>query len=207
MPQIKMPGVAKKDIRDMTADDIRDALSDVRLPEVKLSDLDPRKLELPKELREIDFSRLKDVDLGKLRDIDLSKVDVQKSVAALAAATPIRQKRRTPWGRIALVGVVLAAVGTVVAMNLSKIRARAEEAARSMRERADAERVDQALEPMDEHGGSEPVAIPIESDPYAGSMPSTEQTTTSSITGTGSLEGGSMDGGQREDGEVRASNS
>ena len=174
MPELKLPGVRLRGFRDMSADDVRQALADVPRPDVKLSDLDPRKVDLSKvQLPSVD---LPSVDLSKL---DLGRVDLAgaASSAATAAAerNPLRRRpsRRRP---ILIAGIVAAVIGILAIANAGWIRARAAELGQRVRSRMDADRVDDALEPLDadEEAFSGAVGIPIQPDAYADTLPPAE---------------------------------
>jgi len=164
MPSFKLPAISIPGLREMSTDDIRNAVSDIRVPEVKLSDLDPRKADLPR------------LDLSQV-DIDLSRAGIESAIASAAATAsehnPLRRRRPSRWPKV-IAGLVIAAVAILVVRNASWIRDRAREAAQRLRERADADRIDGSLEPvgMDDNGYATDVAIPIESDPYSDSLPS-----------------------------------
>ena len=170
MPSFKLPTKPIQGLRDMSADDIRSALSDVHVPEIKASDLDPRNIDLPK------------VDLSK---IDLSKIDLSGLTGAVSDAatnvvdrTPLRRERPSRWPLV-IGGLIVAAIGVIVVRNADWFKARASEVADAIRERTEVDRVDESLEPLEPIGTNGAfagdVAIPIEPDPYAASLPSAEQ--------------------------------
>jgi hypothetical protein len=165
MPGFKLPSITIPGLRDMTTDDIRGALSDVRIPDVKVSDLDPRNVELPR------------VDLSKL-DIDLSGISSAMSDAATSVAerNPLRKQRPSRWPLV-IGGLIAAAFAVVVVRNATWFRDRATEVGQRIKERSEAARVDESLEPFDVNNGaySGDIAIPIEPDAYADSLPSAEQ--------------------------------
>jgi hypothetical protein len=165
MPGYKLPSIKISGLRDMSADDIKDALSDVRMPDVKVSDLDPRNVDLPR------------VDLSKL-DIDLSGISSAMSDAAASVAerNPLRKKRPSRWPLV-IGGLIVAVFGFIVVRNAAWFRDRATEVGLRIKERAEAARVDQSLEPLDVDNGAYAgeIAIPIEPDAYADSLPSAEQ--------------------------------
>jgi hypothetical protein len=163
----------------MSPDDIKHALSDVHVPEIKLGDIDPRKVELPASLSKMDLPR---IDLSKIdvSKVDLSKVAVPAAVASLAMNAAerahLRRKRRSRRPYL-IAGLVLAALAFVVARNMEWIRARAAEVGERIRQSRDAGTVDGALEPIGSGNGAytdDVAAIPIEPEAYAGSLPSDE---------------------------------
>lgn len=171
MPGFTLPTIQIPGLRDMSTDDIRSALSDVRVPEVKASDFDPRKVELPR------------VDLSKV-DVDLSGLSaaVSDAAAAVAERNPLRRKRRSRR-RLVIGGLIAAVVGLVVVRNASWFRDRFDDIGRRIRERSAADHVDESLAPLgvDNGGPAGGIALPIEPDAYAHSLPSAEleQPTTS----------------------------
>lgn len=170
MPGFKMPTIKISGFREMSTDDIKSALSDVRVPSVKASDLDPRRMDLPK----VDLSK---IDLSKL-DIDLSGITtaVSEAASSVAERTPLRRKRRSRL-RFVITGLIVAAIGYLVVRNAQWLRTRAADAAQRIRERTEAERVNQSLEPLGSDNGlyaDTDVAIPIEADAFADTLPSAE---------------------------------
>lgn len=165
MPGYKLPSIKIPGLRDMSTDDIRDALSDVRIPDIKVSDLDPRNVELPR------------VDLSKL-DIDLSGISSAMSDAAASVAerNPLRKQRPSRWPLV-IGGLIVAAVGFIIVRNAAWFRDRATEVGQRIRERSEAARVDESLEPLGVDNGAYAgdIAIPVEPDAYADSLPSAEQ--------------------------------
>jgi hypothetical protein len=165
MPGYKLPSIKIPGLRDMSADDIRGALSDVRIPDVKVGDLDPRNVELPR------------VDLSKL-DIDLSGISSAMSDAASSVAerNPLRKQRPSRWPLV-IGGLIVAAIGFIVVRNAAWFRDRATDVGQRIRERSEAARVDESLEPLGVDNGTYAgdMAIPIEPDAYADSLPSAEQ--------------------------------
>ena len=159
MPSLKLPSASISGLRDMSTDDIKSALADVRVPEVRMSDLDPRK-----------------VDLSKL-DIDLSGISDAVSAAAATAAerNPLRRKRPSRWPFV-IAGLVIAAVAVIVVRNAGRLRAQADEVGRKIRERSEADRIEGSLEPIgyDDGAFAGDVAIPVEPDAYADTLPSAE---------------------------------
>lgn len=172
MPEIKLPEVKLPGFRDLSADDIKQALADAR-PDVRLSDLDPRGFELPK--------------------IDLSRIDLAGAASAAAATAaernPLRRRRRSRAPMV-LGGLVIAALGALAVMNLGWLRVRIAELVEGARSRMDASRVSDSLEPIEldtDYTGS--VGIPIQTDTFADSLPAAD----TSSTETGFATNGSFD--------------
>jgi hypothetical protein len=197
MPEIKLPEVKLRGFRDMSADDIKQAIADAR-PDVKLSDLDPRGIELPK----IDLSR-----------IDLSRIDLAGAASAAAATAaeknPLRRRRRSRAPMV-LGGLVIAALGALAIMNLGWLRVRVAELVDRARSRMDAARVNDSLEPMeldtDDYTGS--VGIPIQTDTFADTLPAADTASTDTGFATnGSLDASGDNGStsaETSEGEIRS---
>ena len=189
MPVLKLPGVKLRGFRDMTADDVKQALSDAR-PDLKLSDLDPRQMDLPK--------------------IDLSGIDLPGAASAAAAAAaernPLRRRRsRRP---MFIAGLVVAVLGLLAIANAGWIRARLAELGERARTRMDADQVNESLEPIDgEDAYTGTIGIPVQPGAFADTLPSAEGTPVGA--GYGSSHDGGFDTGSqgetREEGEFRGS--
>jgi hypothetical protein len=164
MPELKLPEVKIPGFRDMNRDDIKHSLPDVSRPDIKLSDLDPRNIEMPK------------IDLSK---IDLSKFDLAGAASAAAASAaehnPLR-KRRASRLPMVITGLVVAALGVFAILNISSLRARAEDLGRRAKEKLDAARVNDSLEHFDTLDEVGPVGIPVQGDPFSDTLPSAEET-------------------------------
>jgi hypothetical protein len=147
MPQFKLPGVTLPGLRDMTTDDIRQALAEVPRPDVKLP------------------------------DFDLPKVDLAGAASAIAATaaehSPMRRRERSRRPML-IAGAIVAGVTLAALANASWIRARIEDAVHWVRTRMDADRVSESLEPIagDADTMTGTVGIPIEPDAYADTLPS-----------------------------------
>jgi hypothetical protein len=182
MPELKLPEVRIPGLRDMNTDDIRKALSDVPRPDVKLSDLDPRGIDLSK--------------------IELPRVDLAGAANAVAERNPLRQKRRSRAPMV-LAGLVIAGLGTLAVMNLGWLRARIAEVADKARARMDASRVNDSLEPIQLEAGdyTGTVGIPIQAETFGDTLPSAEPTPVESGFGStnGTHETSSFDAGSTGD--------
>jgi hypothetical protein len=157
MPEFKLPTVKLRGFRDMTTDDIKQALSDVPRPDVKLADI---------------------ADAAIQATQAAAKAATEAAAAAQAAAqsaaerTPMRRQRsRRP---LFVLGVVVAMLGLVALVNSERIRTRLAELGQRARERMDAERVSGSLEQLgsDESAYTDSVGIPIQADAYADTLPS-----------------------------------
>jgi hypothetical protein len=147
MPEFKLPGVTLPGLRDMTTDDIRQALADVPRPDVKLP------------------------------DFDLPKVDLAGAASAIAATaaehSPMRPRRRSRRPMF-VAGAIVAGLTLAALANASWIRARIDDVVTWVRTRMDAARVSESLEPIaeDEDTLTDTVGIPVEADAYADTLPS-----------------------------------
>ena len=187
MPTFKLPAVPIPGLREMSTDDIRHTLSDVRVPEIKLPDniklpdIDPRKVDLQGSVPKIDLSK---IDLSKmdLSKVDLSKIAVPAAVASMAMNAAerahLRRKRRSRRPYL-VAGLAVAAIGFLVLRNLDWVRARISDVGRRLRQFQDADRVDASLEPIGNANGTytdDLTAIPIEPAAYTSTAPSEETT-------------------------------
>jgi hypothetical protein len=177
MPELKIPELKLPDLREMSREDIGRAISDVRLPDVDLSTLDPRRVDLSK------------VERPK---IDLSRLDVQKAVDTVAVAAHLRKRSSSPI-RFIVGGIAVAGLAVFAILNIPALRARVQHVTRSIRGRAGMEggygssadpsgSSSESSGPSDRgYGGSTDsgtqgytpaVAVPIQPDAYADSLPS-----------------------------------
>jgi hypothetical protein len=164
MPELKLPEVRIRGLREMKTDDIKKALSEVPRPDVKLSDLDPRSIDLTK--------------------IELPRVDLAAAANAVAERNPLRPRRRSRAPMV-LAGLIIAGLGTLAVMNLGWLRARITEVVDRARTRMDASRVNDSLEPIPLEAGdyTGTVGIPIQADTFADTLPSASSTPTESAFG------------------------
>lgn len=189
MPEIKLPEVRLPGLRDMRPDDIKQALADVPRPDIKLSDFDPRSLELPR--------------------IDLSRIDLAAAANAAVERTPLRRQRPSRLPMV-VAGLVIAGLSTLAVMNLGWVRARVTELVESVRNRLDAARVNDSLEPvqLDADAYTGTIGIPIQADTFADTIPTGEPTPVESGIGAtnGSYDTAGFDGGtpseQRDEGQT-----
>ena len=158
MPEFKLPTIRLRGFRDMTTDDITQALSDV--PRPKLADI---------------------ADAAVAATQAAAKAAQEAAAAAQSAAqsaaerAPIqiqqRQRSRRP---LFVLGVVVASLGIVALANADKIRSRVAEVSQRARERMEADQVSDSLEPLgtDEEAWTGSVGIPVQGDAYADTLPS-----------------------------------
>ena len=164
MPQFKLPTIRLRGFREMTTDDISQALSDV--PRPKLADI---------------------ADAAVAATQAAAKAAQEAAAAAQAAAAsaaeraqtqipqipqiPQRQRSRRP---LFVLGIVVASLGIVALANADKIRGRVAEVSQRARERMDADQVSDSLEPLgtDEEAWTGSVGIPVQGDAYADTLPS-----------------------------------
>jgi hypothetical protein len=165
MPQLKLPNIRLPGFRDMSTDDIKQALADVPRPEVNLADI---------------------ADAAIAATQAATKAAQEAAAAAQSAAmtaaerTPIKQGRsRRP---LLLLGVLAAGVGIFALANAERIRSKAAELGERARERMDAMRDDDsgastAFEQMgDDVASATGVGIPVRGDAYAEGLPSASAT-------------------------------
>jgi hypothetical protein len=161
MPQFKLPTIRLRGFREMTTDDISQALSDV--PRPKLADI---------------------ADAAVAATQAAAKAAQEAAAAAQAAAAsaaeraqtqipqiPQRQRSRRP---LFVLGIVVASLGIVALANADKIRGRVAEMSQRARDRMDADQVSDSLEPLgsDEEAWTGSVGIPVQGDAYADTLPS-----------------------------------
>jgi hypothetical protein len=159
MPQFKLPTIRLRGFREMTTDDISQALSDV--PRPKLADI---------------------ADAAVAATQAAAKAAQEAAAAAQAAAAsaaeraplpqlPQRQRSRRP---LFVLGIVVASLGILALANADKIRGRVAEMSQRARERMDADQVSDSLEPLgtDEEAWTGSVGIPVQGDAYADTLPS-----------------------------------
>ena len=158
MPEFKLPTIKLPGFREMTTDDITQAISDVPRPNVKLADI---------------------ADAAVAATQAAAKAAQEAAAAAQSAAqsaaerAPIAPIRRQPSRRpLFIVGMVVATLGLVALANADRIRPRLAEMSRRARERMDAERVSGSLERLgsDEEAYAG-VGIPVQADAYADTLP------------------------------------
>ena len=159
MPEFKLPTIRLRGFREMTTDDITQALSDV--PRPKLADI---------------------ADAAIAATQAAAKAAQEAAAAAQAAAQsaaeraplpqlPERQRSRRP---LLVLGIVVASLGIVALANADKIRGRVAEMSQRARERMEANQVSDSLEPLgtDEEAWTGSVGIPVRGDAYADTLPS-----------------------------------
>jgi len=164
MPEFKLPTIKLPGFREMTHDDITQAISDVPRPNVKLADI---------------------ADAAVAATQAAAKAAQEAAAAAQSAAqsaaerAPIRQQGRSRRPLFVL-GIVVASLGLVALRNADRIRPRLAEISRRARERMDAERVRGSLEHLgtDDEAYTGSVGIPIQADAYADTLPSADPTET-----------------------------
>ena len=158
MPEFKLPTIKLPGFREMTSDDITQAISDVPRPNVRLADI---------------------ADAAVAATQAAAKAAQEAAAAAQSAAqsaaerTPIRQQERSRRPLFVL-GIVVAGLGIMALANADRIRARVAEVTQRARERMEAERVNGSLEPLasDEEAWTGSVGIPVQGDAYADTLPS-----------------------------------
>ena len=159
MPEFKLPTIRLRGFREMTSDDITQALSDV--PRPKLADI---------------------ADAAVAATQAAAKAAQEAAAAAQAAAAsaaeraqipqiPQRQRSRRP---LFVLGIVVASLGIVALANADKIRGRAAEMRQRARERMEADQVSDSIESLatDEEAWTGSVGIPVQGDAYADTLPS-----------------------------------
>jgi hypothetical protein len=164
MPEFKLPTVKLRGFREMSKDDIKQALSDVPRPDVKLTDI---------------------ADAAIAATQAAAKAAQEAAVAAQSAAQSAAERAPAPIGQrqrsrrpLFVLGVVVASLGIVALANADKIRSRVAEMSQRARERMEAARVDDSLEPLatDEEAWAGSVGIPVRGDAYADTLPSAAPT-------------------------------
>jgi hypothetical protein len=159
MPEFKLPTIKLPGFREMTTDDITQAIADVPRPNVKLADIADAAVAATQAAAKA------------AQEAAAAAQSAAQSAAERAPISPIRQQRsRRP---LFVLGVVVASLGLVALANLDRIRPRLAEMSRRARERIDAERVSGSLERLgsDEEAYTGSVGIPVQADPYADTLP------------------------------------
>ena len=159
MPEFKLPTIKLPGFREMTTDDITQAIADVPRPNVKLADIADAAVAATQAAAKA------------AQEAAAAAQSAAQSAAERAPISPIRQQRsRRP---LFVLGVVVASLGLVALANADRIRPRLAEMSRRARERMDAERVSGSLERLgsDEEAYTGSVGIPIQADAYADTLP------------------------------------
>ena len=159
MPEFKLPTIKLPGFREMTHDDITQAISDVPRPNVRLADIADAAVAATQAAAKA------------AQEAAAAAQSAAQSAAERAPISPIRQQRsRRP---LFIVGMVVAMLGLVALANADRIRPRLAEIGRRARERMDAERVSGSLERLgsDEEAYTGGVGIPVQADAYADSLP------------------------------------
>jgi hypothetical protein len=159
MPEFKLPTIKLPGFREMTHEDITQAIADVPRPNVRLADIADAAVAATQAAAKA------------AQEAAAAAQSAAQSAAERAPISPIRQRRsRRP---LFIVGTVLATLGLVALANADRIRPRLAELSRRARERMDAERVSGSLEPLgsDEETYTGSVGIPIQADAYADTLP------------------------------------
>lgn len=159
MPQFKLPTIRLRGFREMTTDDITQALSDV--PRPKLADI-------------ADAAIAATQAAAKAAQDAAAAAQAAAQSAAERAPLPQLQQRQRSRRPLFVLGVVVAALGIVALANADKIRGRVAEMSQRARERMDADQVSDSLEPLgtDEDAWTGSVGIPVQGDAYADTLPS-----------------------------------
>jgi hypothetical protein len=153
MPEFKLPAVKLPGFRDMTTDDIRQTLSDVPRPEIKLSEI-------------------ADAAAAATQAAAQAAADAAASVAQIAAERNPRRQRASRRPMV-VAGIFVTVLGLIALANAGWIRARLSEMGQRARQRMDAERVDDSLERLgDEDAYTNGVGISVEPEAYADTLPS-----------------------------------
>jgi hypothetical protein len=159
MPEFKLPTVRLRGFREMTTDDIKQTLSEVPRPDVKLADI---------------------ADAAVAATQAAAKAAQEAAAAAQSAAKSAAERAPAPIGQrqrsrrpLFVLGIVVASLGIVALANADKIRSRVAEMSQRARERMEAERVNGSLEPLasDEEAWTGSVGIPVRGDAYADTLP------------------------------------
>lgn len=159
MPEFKLPTIKLPGFREMTHDDITQAISDVPRPNVRLADIADAAVAATQAAAKA------------AQEAAAAAQSAAQSAAERAPISPIRQQRsRRP---LFIVGMVVATLGLVALANADRIRPRLAEMSRRARERMDAERVSGSLERLgsDEEAYTGSVGIPVQADAYADTLP------------------------------------
>jgi hypothetical protein len=164
MPEFKLPTIKLRGFREMTTDDIKQTLSEVPRPDVKLSDV-----------ADAAIAATQAAAKAAQEAATAAQAAAQSAAQSVAERAPIGQKRsRRP---LFVLGVVVASLGIVALANADKIRGRVAEMSQRARERMDAAQVSDSLEPLatDEEAWTGSVGIPVRGDAYADTLPSATQ--------------------------------
>ncbi|MEP6639792.1 MAG: hypothetical protein ABJC39_10625 [Chloroflexota bacterium] len=120
-----MPELPVKDARlpelhlpEINRDDIMRSLSEIKMPDVDIRKLERPKFDLPDSVTKRDWP----------------SIDIGKAMASAAAAAHIGRKRRSRWP-FAVAGLILAGVATAAIVSNQTIRARISDAIHGLRER------------------------------------------------------------------------
>ena len=159
MPEFKLPTIKLPGFREMTTDDITQAISDVPRPNLKLADI---------------------ADAAVAATQAAAKAAQDAAAAAQSAAQSAAERAPAPIGKqgrsrrpLFVLGMVVASLGLVALANADRIRARLAEVSQRARERMDADRVSGSLEQLgsdvDAFTGS--VGIPVQADAFSDSLP------------------------------------
>jgi hypothetical protein len=164
MPEFKLPTIRLRGFREMTTDDIKNALSEVPRPDVKLSDIADAAVQATQ---------------AAAKAAQEAAAAAQSAAQSVAERTPIREQQRSRRPLFVL-GIVVASLGLVALVNADRIRARVAEMTQRARERMEAERVSGSLEQFgsDEEAYTGSVGIPIQADAYADTLPPAAPTET-----------------------------
>jgi hypothetical protein len=159
MPQFKLPTIRLRGFREMTTDDITQALSDV--PRPKLADI-------------ADAAIAATQAAAKAAQEAAAAAQAAAASAAERAPLPQLPQRRRSRRPLFVLGVVVASLGIVAIANADKIRSRVAEMSQRARERMEADQVSDSLEPLgtDEEAWTGSVGIPVQGDAYADTLPS-----------------------------------
>ena len=158
MPEFKLPTVRLRGFREMTTDDIKQTLSDVPRPDVKLADIADAAVSATQ---------------AAAKAAQEAAAAAQSAAMSAAERTQIvqRQRSRRP---LFILGIVVASLGILAIANAERIRARVAEMSQRARERMEADQVSDSLEPLasDEEAWTGSVGIPVQGDAYADTLPS-----------------------------------
>jgi hypothetical protein len=142
VPTIKQSRFPELRLPRLERDDIARALSEVKLPEVRIPDVDPSKIELPR------------IDLS---DIEMPKVDVRRAIDDAAVRVGLRSRSsRLPWPVIGGLAIVLGLVAFVVSR--PTVRLQLQQATRNARQRIDEMRQEREIVSVDPTDVASPVA-------------------------------------------------
>jgi hypothetical protein len=162
MPEFKLPAIKLRGFREMTTDDIKQTLSEVPRPDVKLADI-----------ADAAVSATQAAAKAAQEAAAAAQSAAQSAAQTVAERAPIGQQKRSRRP-LFLLGMVVASLGLVALANADKIRGRVAEMSQRARERMEADRVSGSLEPLatDEEAWTGSVGIPVRGDAYADTLPS-----------------------------------